>query len=66
MTIGGHSRVVDPSGEVVVEAGQEEGFTCTEIDPELPRKVRDEFPALADRRWPASAEETTRTTKEFA
>ncbi|MEV4184091.1 nitrilase-related carbon-nitrogen hydrolase [Streptosporangium canum] len=52
VTLGGHSRVVDPAGQVVVEAGQDEGFSFTELDPGLPGRVRAEFPALADRRWP--------------
>lgn len=65
VTLGGHSRVVDPAGQVVVEAGQDEGFTWAQIDPALPQKVRSEFPALADRRWPASPSSTS-TTKESA
>ena len=51
--LGGHSRVVAPTGEVLVEAGVDEGFTYADIDPSLPRRFRAEFPALADRRWPA-------------
>ena len=51
VVLGGHSRVVAPTGQVVVEAGQDEGFTFAEIDPGLPQRVRSEFPALADRRW---------------
>lgn len=46
---GGFSRVVDPWGNVVVEAGSEEGVTVCEIDPALVAQVREEFPALADR-----------------
>ncbi|NIH86585.1 carbon-nitrogen family hydrolase [Amycolatopsis granulosa] len=49
--LGGHSRVVDPTGEVLAEAGRDEGFTHVDLDPGLPRRVRAEFPALADRRW---------------
>ncbi|MEV0466611.1 carbon-nitrogen family hydrolase [Nocardia tengchongensis] len=52
VSLGGHSRIVDPWGEVLVEAGSDEGFTFAEIDPALPQRVRAEFPALADRRWP--------------
>lgn len=52
VALGGHSRVVDPTGEVVAEAGPDEGFTFAELDPGLPGRVRAEFPALADRRWP--------------
>ncbi|MBT2207255.1 carbon-nitrogen family hydrolase [Actinomadura sp. NEAU-AAG7] len=51
--LGGRSRVVDPWGQVLVEAGTEEGFTFADLDPDLPERVRAEFPALADRRWPA-------------
>ncbi|MEU0499787.1 carbon-nitrogen family hydrolase [Nocardia sp. NPDC005998] len=52
VSLGGHSRIVDPWGEVLVEAGSDEGFTFAEVDPALPQRVRAEFPALADRRWP--------------
>lgn len=51
--LGGHSRVVAPGGDVLVEAGGDEGFTFVDVDPDLPRRARAEFPALADRRWPA-------------
>lgn len=70
VTLGGHSRVVDPTGQVVVEAGQDEGFTFAEIDPALPAKVRAEFPALADRRWTGTPDTTnapsTTTHEEIA
>lgn len=52
VALGGHSRIVDPWGEVLVEAGADEGFTFADLDPTLPQRVRAEFPALADRRWP--------------
>jgi predicted amidohydrolase len=66
--LAGHSRVVDPTGEVVVEAGQDEGFTYAELDPVLPRRVRTEFPALADRRWPTPSHSISpsQPTKEYA
>lgn len=47
--LAGHSRIVDPWGEVVVEAETNEGITTAEIDPELVRRTRDEFPVLANR-----------------
>ncbi|MPY81105.1 MAG: carbon-nitrogen family hydrolase [Actinophytocola sp.] len=50
--LGGHSRVVDPWGSVLAEAGTEEGVTFCDIDPAVVDKVRGEFPVLADRRWP--------------
>lgn len=54
VVLGGHSRIVDPTGDVVVEAGQDEGFTYADLDITLPQRVRAEFPALADRRWPTT------------
>jgi len=51
--VGGHSRVVDPWGVVLAEAGTDEGVTFCEIDPAAVERVRAEFPVLADRRWPA-------------
>lgn len=51
LELAGLSRVVDPWGTVVAEAGTEEGFTYADLDAELPARVRARFPALADRRW---------------
>jgi predicted amidohydrolase len=48
----GHSMVVDPWGEVVAEAGEEETVLAVEIDPALVAKTRARFPALRDRRLP--------------
>ena len=64
VALGGHSRVVAPTGEVLVEAGTDEGFTYTEVDTAFPRRFRAEFPALADRRWPAVP--ATTPMKEYA
>ncbi|GAA4657982.1 carbon-nitrogen family hydrolase [Streptomyces youssoufiensis] len=50
--LGGHSRVVDPWGTVLAEAGADEGVTRCEVDPGIVERVRAEFPVLADRRWP--------------
>lgn len=47
---GGHSRVVDPWGRVLAEAGTEEGVTLCDVDPGIVTTVREEFPVLADRR----------------
>ena len=47
--LAGHSRIVDPWGEVVVEAGTAEGITTVEIDPSAVARTRAEFPVLADR-----------------
>ncbi|GAA2613043.1 carbon-nitrogen family hydrolase [Actinomadura fulvescens] len=60
--LGGYSRVVDPWGTVLVEAGTAEGVTFCDIDPAVVAKVRAEFPVLDDRRWPAAAHSTQRRT----
>ncbi|VFA96906.1 carbon-nitrogen family hydrolase [Nocardia cyriacigeorgica] len=47
--LGGHSRIVDPWGDVIAEAGADEGITLAEIDPTAVERTRAEFPVLADR-----------------
>ncbi|NKX55738.1 carbon-nitrogen family hydrolase [Arthrobacter mobilis] len=47
--LGGHSRVVDPSGAVLAECGADEQVLMVEIDPEQVARVRKEFPVIADR-----------------
>jgi predicted amidohydrolase len=47
--LGGHSRVVDPWGEVVAEAGDTEEVLVVDIDPARVAATRAEFPVLADR-----------------
>jgi predicted amidohydrolase len=50
VAVAGHSRVVGPWGDVVAEAGTDEGVTWAEVDPGAPKDVRARFPVLADRR----------------
>lgn len=47
--LGGHSRVVDPWGTVLLELGADEEVGICEIDPAQVSAVREEFPVLADR-----------------
>ena len=47
--LAGTSRVVDPWGTVLVEAGGAEGITYCDIDPGIVASVRKEFPVLGDR-----------------
>ena len=47
--LGGFSRIVDPSGNVVVECGPEEEVVVAEIDPGRVAEVRAEFPVIEDR-----------------
>ncbi|MDI4645548.1 carbon-nitrogen family hydrolase [Cohnella hashimotonis] len=46
----GHSMVVDPWGEIVAEAGEEETILRAEIDLALTDEVRGRIPVFADRR----------------
>ncbi|MDT7704621.1 MAG: hypothetical protein QOG20_228 [Pseudonocardiales bacterium] len=48
--LAGHSRVVDPWGEVLVEAAEDEGVTFCDVDTGVIHAARAEFPVLADRR----------------
>ncbi|MEE6272659.1 carbon-nitrogen family hydrolase [Georgenia sp. MJ206] len=47
--LGGHSRVVDPWGTVLLELGEDEEVGVCEIDPGQVAAVRREFPVLGDR-----------------
>lgn len=44
----GRSVIVDPHGTIVLDAGESEGVVSAEIDPELPKSWRAEFPAVRD------------------
>jgi len=46
----GHSLIIDPWGQILAEAADENCFVAADIDPDLPAKLRSEFPALANRR----------------
>ena len=46
----GHSMIVDPWGQVLAELPSGNGFAAADIDADLPKKLRAEFPALANRR----------------
>jgi predicted amidohydrolase len=48
--LGGHSVVVDPKGAVLVEAGGDPDVLLVDIDPDAPRRWRQEFPVLDDMR----------------
>jgi predicted amidohydrolase len=50
VVVGGHSRIVDPWGEVLIEAGDSEGITWCDVDTGVIARVRDDFPVLRDRR----------------
>ncbi|GGA60111.1 hydrolase [Pseudoclavibacter endophyticus] len=46
---GGHSRVVDPWGRVLGEAGTAEEWLVVDVDPTVVTETRNEFPVLRDR-----------------
>lgn len=45
----GQSMVINPWGEVIASAGGDEGIMMSEIDLNLVKKIREEFPVLNDR-----------------
>jgi len=49
-TYAGHSMIVDPLGQVLAEGTAEEEWVSAEIDPDQVDAVRQDFPALEDRR----------------
>jgi len=46
----GHSMVVDPFGEILVNLGRAEGLGLAEVDPDRLKDVRSRLPLLAQRR----------------
>jgi predicted amidohydrolase len=45
----GASQIVDPYGKVISQGGQDGGLIMAEIDPDLVKQARKDFPALTDR-----------------
>ena len=50
ITLGGHSIVVDPQGNVVAEAGGDETVLFADVEPRRAAEWRQSFPVLDDRR----------------
>ena len=50
VTLGGHSLVVDPWGEVLAEAGEGEEVLTVDVDLDVVARTRERFPVLRDRR----------------
>jgi len=46
----GHSMIIDPWGGVLAEQAEGNCVVAADIDPDLPVKLRSEFPALSNRR----------------
>jgi len=49
----GHSLIIDPWGRILAEQAAGNCHIAADVDPELPAKLRAEFPALANRRFVA-------------
>lgn len=49
-TFAGHSMIIDPWGEIIAEAGQEETVLMGEIDLARVKQVRSQIPIFSDRR----------------
>lgn len=47
--LGGHSRIVDPTGIVLGECGDGEEILILDLEPEYVQQVRKKFPFIADR-----------------
>jgi predicted amidohydrolase len=57
----GHSMIVDPWGEILAEAPDEECFVAADLDLEAQNRMREKLPSLANRRpaayrWPDQVE----------
>ena len=46
----GHSLICDPWGRIIAERADGNCVVAADIDPELPARLRGEFPALSNRR----------------
>ena len=46
----GHSLIVDPWGKVLAEVAEGNCHVAADIDPDMPERMRRDFPALANRR----------------
>jgi omega-amidase len=55
----GRSVIFSPGGEVIADAGENEGWVSAELDWQTVREYRKRFPALSDRRYPALAPNST-------
>jgi len=46
----GHSLICDPWGHILAERAEGDGIVTADVDPEMPIRLRNEFPALTNRR----------------
>ena len=62
---GGHSMIVDPWGETVLEAGNVQGLFTVDIDLDMVDEVRKRIPVYRDRRPKVYGQEDIMSTLEF-
>ena len=51
LKLGGHSMILDPRGEILWEAGEEEQLAAIPLDPLLPQQLRERFNTVAPNRY---------------
>jgi rfaE bifunctional protein nucleotidyltransferase chain/domain len=57
LTLGGHSLIIDPSGEILLEAGEEEQLATISLDPQRQQQVRERFNTVAPASYPFDDQE---------
>jgi len=57
LKLGGHSLIIDPSGEILLEAGEEEQLAVISLDPQRQRQVRERFNTVAPTWYPFDDQE---------
>lgn len=57
LTLGGHSLIIDPSGEILLEAGEEEQLATISLAPQRQQQVRERFNTVAPASYPFDDQE---------
>ncbi len=57
LKLGGHSLIIDPSGEILLEAGEEEQLAVISLDPQRQQQVRERFNTVAPTWYPFDDQE---------
>lgn len=52
LKLGGHSLIIDPGGEILLEAGEEERLASVTIDPQRQQQLRERFNTVAPASYP--------------
>ncbi len=52
LKLGGHSLIIDPSGEILLEAGEEEQLATISLDPQRQQQIRERFNTVAPAWYP--------------